>query len=172
MDGLQIALRIVHIVAGVFWVGSVAFMFVYIEPTTRALGPQAAPVMAHLTQRRRLPTITLTSGVLTVVAGLILYWRSSGGLQRDWITSPLGLGFTVGGVAAILALAIGATVVRRSVQRMGAVAGAVASSGGPPSQEQGAEIQMLQRRMRVWGRTMLVLLVVSVVAMAAARYLR
>src|SRR3712207_2949537 len=112
MQGLQVALRIVHILAGVFWVGSVAFMFVFLVPTTRALGPKAAPVMAHLNVKLRLSRVILGSGVVTVLAGLILYWRDSSGFDPDWILSPFGLGLTVGGLAGIAGLAIGATVIR------------------------------------------------------------
>src|SRR3712207_4204297 len=106
MQVLQLALRVVHIVAGGVWGGSVAFMFVFLVPTTRALGPQAAPVMAHLNSELRVTRVVLTSGILTVVAGVLLYWRSSSGLDADWITTPTGLAFTVGGIAGIAGLAI------------------------------------------------------------------
>ena len=171
MDALQISLRIVHIVAGVFWVGSAAFLFVFLEPTTRAIGPQAGPVMAHLNQRLKAPTVVLVSAATAILAGAILYWRSSGGLDVDWITSPVGLGFTVGAVAAIVAFVISAWVVRPTVVRMGELGGAVAASGGTPSPEQATLLQSLQRRFRLWGRSMLALLALSVVAMASARYL-
>ena len=171
MDVLQIVLRLVHIVAGVFWVGSVAFLFDYLVPTTRALGPQAAPVMAHLNQKLRLSIITPIAGLVTVLAGLILYWRTSGGLDDEWLQSGPGIGFTVGGITGILALAVGATVTRKTVKRIGELGGAIVAGGGPPSPEQGAEMQALQQRLRALGRVLLFLLGISVAAMAVARYL-
>ena len=48
MQEIQIALRIVHILAGVAWVGIVGFFVVFLLPTATALGGQAAPVMVHL----------------------------------------------------------------------------------------------------------------------------
>ena len=171
MDLLQLTLRLIHIVAGVFWVGSAAFLVVFLEPTTRAIGPQAGPVMAHLSGRLKAPVIILVSATLTVLAGLWLYWRDSGGLDAAWITSPVGTGFGLGGIAAILAYVIAAGVVRPTAGRMGELGAAVGAAGGQPTPEQATQLQSLQRRLRVWGRIMLTLLAISVIFMAIARYL-
>lgn len=171
MDWLSIVLRIVHIGAAVFWVGSAAFMFFFLQPSAAALGPQAGPVMAHLNARRRLPQVIGISAVLTILAGLFLYADASGGFDADWITSPVGLGFTVGGAAAIIAWVLGLVAIGPIVARMGQVSGAVASGGGPASPEQAAEMQALGRRARSLGWVNITLLLIAVVAMAAARYL-
>lgn len=123
MDWLSIVLRIVHIGAAVFWVGSAAFMFFFLQPSASALGPQAGPVMAHLNARRRLPQVIGVSAVLTILAGLLLYADASGGFDADWITSPVGIGFTVGGAAAIIAWVLGLVAIRPMVARMGEVRG-------------------------------------------------
>jgi hypothetical protein len=52
-----------------------------------------------------------------------------------------------------------------------AIGGEVAASGGPPTPEQGAQLQALQKRGTAVGRVVLPLLVVAVAGMAAARYL-
>ena len=103
--------------------------------------------------------------------GLILYWRASDGLQLDWITSPTGLGFTVGGLSAILAFAIGATVVRGAAERMDELGEAMLTAGRPATAEEGAEIEAMLGRLRVWGRVVVGLLALTVIAMASARYL-
>jgi hypothetical protein len=41
-----IVFRIFHIGAGVAWVGSVYFLVVFVQPTSAAIGPAAAPFMA------------------------------------------------------------------------------------------------------------------------------
>jgi uncharacterized membrane protein len=171
MDWLSIVLRIVHIGAGVFWVGSAAFMFFFLQPTAAALGPQAGPVMANLNARRRLPQVIGVSAVLTILAGLLLYADTSGGFDADWIASAMGLGFTVGGAAAIIAFVLGLVAIGPMVARMGELSGAVAAQGGPPSPEQAAEMQALGRRARSLGWVNITLLLIAVVAMAAARYL-
>ena len=49
VDVLMIALRIIHVVAGVFWAGSAFFMVMILEPRLRALGPQyQGPVMGAI----------------------------------------------------------------------------------------------------------------------------
>jgi uncharacterized membrane protein len=171
MDWLTIVLRIVHIGASVLWVGGAAFMFFFLQPTAAALGPQAGPFMAHLTARLRLPQVFGISAVLTILAGLLLYADASDGFDADWITSAVGVGFTVGGAAAIIAWVLGFVAIGPTAARLGEVSGAVASSGGPPSQEQAAELQALGRRARSLGWVNITLLLIAVVTMAAARYL-
>ena len=169
MDWLHIVLRIVHIAAAIFWVGSSVFLHFFVEPTMHSLGPQGGPFMTHMMQTRKLPVFISISGVLTILAGLALYWDDSNGFDPEWITSGPGLGFTVGAIAAILAFVIGVGVVRPRVVRMGALGSAMAS--GPPSQEQVQEMGAIQRSLRSISTLNLVLLGIAVVAMAAARYL-
>jgi uncharacterized membrane protein len=171
VDLYVIVLRIVHILAGVFWVGSAAFFFFFVEPTAKRLGPQAGPVMQELMVRRKVPIFITASSGLTVLAGVLLYWRSSGGLDVDWITSAPGLAFTVGGLAAIGAFAMGLAVIKPAVDRMGALGAEIAASGGPPSPQQGAQLLALETRLRNVGRIDIVLLTLAVLTMATARYL-
>lgn len=171
MDLYLIVLRIVHILAGVFWVGSALFFTFLLEPTVTELGPDGAPVMRHLTEKKKMPFVILTTSALTILAGLLLYWRSSGGFDVDWITSSTGLTFTLGGAAAIAAFVMGFVAIRPRVGRMAAIGAEVAAAGGPPSQAQVAELQGIQKALRTIGLTDAVLLIFAVVAMATARFL-
>lgn len=169
MDLLQVVLRVIHIGAAVVWVGSGVFMFFIVEPTVRALGPQGGAFMAHASEKRKMPVVIGISAILTVLAGLVLYIRDSDGFDPDWITSSVGLSFTIGGIAAILALVIGTAIVRPRAVRLGALAGAMAS--GQPTQQQIQELQALQGSMRSLSILNLALLAVATVAMAGARFL-
>lgn len=171
MDAYVIVLRIVHILAGAFWVGATAMIFLFIQPSARELGPEGGRFMLHLAIRKRVTTIVLWAAGLNVAAGLLLYWRSSDGLRTAWITSAPGLTFSVGGLAAIAAFSIGLSTVRPTVRTIAALGQAIAGSGGPPTPEQAQELQGLQRRMAAAGKVVLVLLTVAVVGMASARYL-
>lgn len=171
MDAYMVVLRIVHIVAGAFWVGSAIVVFRFLQPAARELGPAASPLMMNLSQKRRLPDITLGAAGLTVLAGLLMYWRVSDGLDPDWIGSAPGLAITLGALAAIAAVSLGASVVRPSMLAAGAIGQEVAASGGPPTPEQSARIQALQGKVRSAGNVIVPLLVFAVAAMAAARYL-
>jgi uncharacterized membrane protein len=169
MDWLQIVLRVIHIGAGIFWVGSATFLLLFVEPTVRALGPSGGSFMAHMSQVRKMPRIIAVSAIVTIVAGIWLYWRDTGGFEPDIITTGPGIGFGIGGLAAIVAFIVGLTMVRPRVERMGALGGAMAS--GPPTPEQGQEMGALQRSLRSISIFSEVLLAIAVVAMASARFL-
>jgi hypothetical protein len=170
MDWYVIILRLVHIGAGVFWVGAAFVFFLFIQPSAREVGPEGQKFIGHLTTRRKLPGIILGSAILTVLAGILLYVEVSDGLNVDWITSGPGIGFTIGGLAALITVILGLAVTKPAADRMGALGQEVAASGGPPSPDQAAELQRLQARLMQIGRISMALLIIAVVTMATARY--
>jgi uncharacterized membrane protein len=171
MDLYMVVLRIVHILAGVFWVGSAIVIFRFLQPAARDVGPSAAPLMGNIAQKRRLPDITLAAAGLTVLAGLLMYWRVTRGLDLDVIGSAYGIALTLGALAAIGAVAMGASIVRPSMLAAMAIGQEAAAAGGPPTPEQAEKIQELQGRVRSAGNVIVPLLVFAVAAMASARYL-
>jgi uncharacterized membrane protein len=171
VDLYLIILRIVHILTGVFWVGSGLFFFFLLEPAVNELGPQGAPVMRHLAQKKKMPVVIVSASALTVLAGLLLYWRDSNGFDLDWVTSPTGLAFGLGGIAAIVAFLMGFVAIKPRVDRMGAIGADVAAAGGTPSQAQLAEIQGIQHSLRRIGLVDMLLLTFAVLTMATARFL-
>jgi uncharacterized membrane protein len=171
MDVYMVVLRIVHIVAGIFWVGSALVIFLFLQPAAGEVGAASAPLMMNLSQKRRLPDIVLGAAGLTVLAGLLMYWRVSNGFDADWIGSPFGVGITIGSLCAIAAVVLGAAIVRPSMHAIAEIGGQAAAIGAPPSSEQAARMQALQARVRATGGVILPLLVLAVIAMASARYL-
>jgi uncharacterized membrane protein len=170
MDAYMVVLRIVHILAGIFWVGSALVIFLFLQPAAREVGPAAGPLMTSLAQKKRLPDVTLGAAGLTILAGLLMYWRVSGGFDQDWIGTAFGVAITIGALCAIAAVVLGASIVRPSMVKAGAIAQAAGAAGGP-TPEQAAEIQALQQRVRATGNVIIPLLVLAVVAMSSARYL-
>src|ERR1041384_4189808 len=83
-------LRLIHILAGVFWVGGVLFLTRFLLPTTSALGPAAGPVMDHLNRVRRLPQSLLGAGFITVLSGFSLSSRAPyrGGSRESQVRAP------------------------------------------------------------------------------------
>jgi uncharacterized membrane protein len=162
--------RLIHILAGVAWVGGVFTFVVFVQPSAAAIGPAAGPMMGQLLGARRLVDRFLLLAGITIVAGLILYVRLAGDASSlgDWVGSGYGLALTIGMVGAIAAASIGAFVTRPNVRALMALQGRVAEGGAPPTAEQGAEIAARQARLKVAGRSALALLIVSVAAMATA----
>ena len=169
----MVVFRIVHILSGVIWVGSVFLFVVYLQPASAAIAPAGAPLMSELLGKRRLVDGILTAASLTVLGGLFIYWRDWRVYPSfgDWVSSAFGATLTVGALCAIAAMGFGMFVTRPNVGRMLALGRQVAESGGPPSPEIAAEMGAIQKRLKVVARVSLVLLIVAAVAMASARYL-
>ena len=168
---LQIVLRILHIGSGIFWVGTAWFFFGWVEPTSKAIGPQAGPFLHHIVAKRRITRAVVGASTLNVAAGALLYWRDSGGLNGAWIASPTGIGFTIGGLAAISAWIIGMSVISPTVERLDAVGGAMAAAGRPPTNEEAGAFHVLEVRLHRAGIADSALLALAVLMMATSRYL-
>lgn len=169
---LLVSTRAVHIVAGVAWAGSLFFFVFMVEPSSRALGPAAAPFMQELIGKRKVVHVILWSAGITIAAGGLLYWHDwqAVGSLSDWVGSGFGLGLTVGGIAALSAFLIGIFGTRPYVARLMALGKRAAEGGGPPPPELQQQIAMVQTRLRILARTGLALLTFTIIAMSTARY--
>ena len=171
-DAYMVSLRIVHIVTGVIWVGSLFVVVVFVQPSAAALGSAGAPFMSEL-RRRRLVDVVFIDALCTVVAGSFLYWHDWHTYPSfgDWIGSTFGVSLTVGALLAISGLGVAALVTRPTIVRLVSLGRQVAESGGTPVPETAAGIGALQRRLVVAERVSFSLVLLAVVAMASARYL-
>jgi hypothetical protein len=169
----MIVFRILHITAGVMWAGSVFLFAMFVRPSAAAIAPAGAPFMAELLGKRRLVHWLLAFASVTILAGAYLYWKGweAAGSFGDWVDGGFGLTLTIGAVAAIVAFAFGLFGTRPNVDRMLAIGREVASSGGPPTPEQGAELATIQSKLGTYSRVSLSMLALAVLAMAIARYL-
>jgi uncharacterized membrane protein len=167
---LILFLRIVHIVAGVCWVGGAIIHTVFIQPSVKATAPESGRFMQYFMGQRRFSLFMNVSSGLTVLAGALLYWRSSGGFQWPWIQSGPGLVFTVGSVVGIAVYFLGLFMIKPRVDRLEALGQAIAAAGGPPSPAQAAELQKIDGEMSLIGRVDFVMLIIALLAMATARY--
>lgn len=166
MDYLRLSLRLIHIASAVFWVGSSTTMLVFIAPTVAGAAEAGQKFLGQLITHTRLVTAITVSAILTVLAGLSLYWIDSDGLKSGWSTSGVGTGFGLGGLFGIFALVFG-IMIGRNMSALGAIA---AGAQGKPTPEQVARIQGIQKQMRVLGPLHLLTQIVAVICMATARY--
>lgn len=171
MDWLIIVLRVVHVVAAMAWFGGAIVGSFFLAPTAKALGREAQPFMDHLAKKRRIGVFFPIVAALTVSSGAALYWRDSGGLQLAWITTPTGLGFTIGALAGIATFIGGAVLVGPSLTEQTAVQNELASSGAPATAAQRERLNRADRRMQLANRIDLPLIATAGVMMAIARYL-
>jgi uncharacterized membrane protein len=161
-------LRIVHIVTGVFWAGTVFFLVSYLMPSMAAAGPGAGPVQGELMKRKlfqRLPIIAM----LAIISGFWMYYLRMQGTSGKPPRELMVLG--VGGIAAVVAIIIGFTTVRPAQDRIAAMSPeANGMPAGPAKDAKLAEIAGLRKKLTMMSRIVASLLGVTVVAMAIARY--
>ena len=167
---LFLLLRVIHVVAGALWVGGVVFLARFLLPSVRAAGPAAGPVMEQLSARKLTVYVPVTA-VLTILAGLGLYWHDSGGFRsHEWLSSPSARTFGAGGAIGLVVWLLGVAVISPASQRMVALGTAMQQAGRPPAPEQIAEMQALQAKMSWSSRTAAALLIITTILMAVARY--
>jgi uncharacterized membrane protein len=148
--------RMLHILFAALWLGSAAFLTLYLLPALRQLGPAGSATLRSLDQRG-LHRFMGANGGVAVLSGLWLYWNLTAGLNADAITAPTGLVFGLGGLAGLLAAIIGGGVISRSIKQLDALADAATGRAD--------EVVALQRRIAVASRLALLLLLAALVAM-------
>jgi uncharacterized membrane protein len=166
MNTLVIALRLLHILGGVFWVGSSLFLGFYIAPAVAATAESGQKLMAHLVTRARITVWITGAAMVTVAAGATLYWIDSQGLTSAWQNSGPGVGFGLGGLFALVGLAFG-VLVGRNTSMLGNMA---AQIQGKPSPEQMTKVQAAQKQLAYAGPINSLALILALLCMATARY--
>jgi uncharacterized membrane protein len=168
----MLVFRIIHIVLGVTWVGGLALVVLFIQPSARSLGPAGDAFVRELLVKRRLGDFLLAAGGATIAAGLFLYWHDlhAAGSLGDWLSLRFGLALTIGATAALTGWLVALLVVRPTLNRVFSLAASLAAGDQPPPPERVAEMQILQLRVRRLTITVFGFLLVTVLAMATARY--
>lgn len=164
-------LRLLHICFGIFWAGTAIYLAYFVEPAVRISGPAGTRVMQQLAKTNGFPVIMTLSAVITVVAGALLIWKLSGGLQSQWLTTTNGMVLSSGAGLAIIAFFIGFSVNRPAGIKIAKIGNAIATAGGQPTAEQMAEINKLTKKLSGAGRVVAFLLVITIIGMSVFRYL-
>src|SRR5256714_11664698 len=100
---LMALLRLVHIVAGIFWVGATIFLASFLLPAARAVGPGAGPLMTQLMERRRLQFWINIAMTLAILAGFALYGLDSSMAGGAFGPARMGMMLCLGALLAIAA---------------------------------------------------------------------
>lgn len=170
MNTLMIVLRMLHIIAGVFWVGAALMLTFFISPTVGATKEAGQGFMRHFMGNTKFNLVMWTSALTTVIAGAILYWLDSDGFTSAWMHSGPGVGFGVAAGFALLGLIVGVFQNKNS-NALAQLGGQVRSQGTPPSPEQTAQLQGLGKALAAGGMLNAAFLILATIGMAIARYL-
>jgi uncharacterized membrane protein len=160
-------LRIVHIVAGVFWVGGTLIMTFFIAPTIGAIAEPGQRFMGHLMNNLKFSNRMSAAAGATVLAGFILYWIDSQGFTSAWVSSGAGRGFGIGAGFALIGFVFGILLGRtnKAMARLGA------QLQGKPSPDQMIQLQAIRKQLATFSTVTATALVLAVIFMSIARYL-
>lgn len=165
----MVTLRLLHIIFGVLLVGNIFFLTLILEPRLRKLGAGIQnPVMAALGPI--MTPIQMASYVVVFGTGIVMtldmrgvYWRTLGTfLDRGW-----GWAMLAGILAMIAAGIVGFGLVTPAAIKLGKLA---SSLKGPPSPDQARQMGQLAERISNLSRVNVVLGIVILATMAAARF--
>lgn len=171
MVAYMILLRLIHIIGGVFWAGSSFMLVGFVQPAVQGAGPAGGQVMQQLMNKTRFPTIIAASSLATLLSGILLYERRSGGFSSSWIGTTAGLVLTIGAIAGIAASIVGGAIIGQTTARLTALGAELQSKAGPPDKAKLTEMKLLQEKLALWSRIGTVLLIIAIVSMAMADYL-
>lgn len=122
-----------------------------------------------MVNKRKLPLYLAVFSGFTVLGGLFLYFRQAGGIQL-WTGTTEATVFTIGGLAGIIAWAIGGAFIAPGVNKVGAVGAEIKAAGGPPTAALMGRLHAAQERLRMAGTVDIVLVGIAVLCMSTARY--
>ena len=155
---------------GAFWFGAVVFNTLFLGPALGDIGPDAAKVGAAMV-RRKVMVFMPIAAFTTILTGLWLYWRVSGGFGAGYMGSPQGRTLGIGAVAAVIAIIIGFAMVRPGMEKAAALGQRAAQASGAERDALMAQAQALRTRGATANNWVAGLITVTIVTMAVARYL-
>jgi len=169
MDLVMIVLRLIHIVAGIFWVGTVWYFALFFLPRVKTFEQDTGRIMQTISAPP-FPAYMSVAAILVALSGLIMYDTASAGFSGAWIATPTGIVLTIAAIFGIVAVLEGLVVSRPASTRMAQLGREVAASGRPPSPEAMQEMQALSAKLeRAMYRTAYLVLL-TVLGMAIFRY--
>lgn len=170
MEPLFLLARVLHVLLGVFWAGTLIFNAIFLLPSMRDAGPDAAKVAAGLSRRRFIDIMPVLA-LVTILTGLYLYWHASSGFSPAYMHSSIGMTYGLGGISAIIALGFGVGILRPSMKRASSLTQAMSTMQPDDAARTSAEVQALRAKIGKIGVIVAWLLGFTVVTMALARYI-
>lgn len=163
MNTELIILRILHILAGVFWAGAAVYLTLVLEPKLRELGGEVERDVLQAISKLNSLWITL-SAIVTIVAGFALISRTDGHSFDELFDTGWGMMIGIGLIASLLAFFLSGWVGANTAKLRRALANVSETTGSP------VDLDPLRSRIGIGSRVNAVLVIVAVGTMAAARF--
>jgi len=167
---LFLSLRAAHVLLAAIWVGATFFTSLLLMPVIEGSGPIGGQLMQNL-EKKGMTAFFAALGGTTVLTGIYLYWRFTGGFDPEVSRSHAGMAFGIGGVAGILAVIIGGSAIGRSSRKLLAIMEQVPKASDAQKAGLMKEAEALRGRMKTFGTLVLLLQIVAVLTMAVGHYI-
>jgi hypothetical protein len=128
--------------------------------------------MMGILVRRGVPKYMASIGGLTIVTGVYLFWRFTGGFDPVVSSSRAGMAFSVGALTGLIALILGGSIIGASAKKLAALGAQAASTpDGAARVALMNTMETLRARMATFGKIVAVLLFISMATMALGHYI-
>lgn len=169
MDLYMVILRLLHIPAGIVWVGFSLFMMSFAMPAALSMEDRGGRFVRALYNTTPLLRVFPITALVTTVAGVLLYLRVSDNFNANWLTSGAGIVLTIGSLAGLAAFFHGIGIGRRS-EAQKELLNTIAGQPDGPTPAQGAQLAEIGQKQARATMISVVLMVIAVVGMSTARY--
>jgi uncharacterized membrane protein len=166
-----IALRLIHILSAITWVGSGIFTSFFLIPALSSSPAIIGEVVAGLQRRRWFRTAEIAAA-LTILSGLRLMWIDSAGFSGSYFDTAMGKTLGNAALAAIIAAVLSFGVARPAMGRAGAIAASLASSSDAGEKARlTQQLYRLRRRSTIATTLAVSFGILAASGMAIARYM-
>lgn len=165
-----VILRLIHVLGGIFWVGSAVFTTLFLAPALTSAGPAAGSIMQAL-RKRHLMTLLPLAALLTILSGARLMWITSAGFAAGYFATAHGSTYAIAGAATIVAFLCAMLVVRPAAMRCAVLGQQLSAAPEPERATLSVQLAVLTRRNVVASTVTIALLIFGAAGMAVARYL-
>jgi len=166
----MVILRLIHIFAGIFWVGTIWYFALFFLPRVKTFGQEQGRIMQTMSGQP-FPTYMTTAAISVALSGILMYWYTSAGFKAAWIFTPPGVILTLAALLGIFAVLEGFFISRPAAERMAQLGREAAAASGPPAPAVMQEMQALSARLERGIYRTAVVILLTVIGMAVFRYL-
>lgn len=166
-----LALRLIHILSAITWLGSGIFTTFFLIPALSGSPALIGQVVAGL-ERRRFFVVLQVAAALTILSGLRMIWIDSAGFSGSYFDTATGKTFGNAGLSAIIAAVLGFGVAGPAMARAAAIGATLAASADAVEKARlTQQLDRLRRRGRIATLASVSFGILAAIGMAVARYL-
>jgi hypothetical protein len=167
---LFLTMRAAHVLLAAIWVGATVFTSFLLMPVIESSGPAGGQLMQGL-ERKGMTAFFAALGGTTLLTGIYLFWRFTGGFDPEVSKTHAGLAFGIGGVLGLVAVIIGGSVIGRSSRKLLALMDQLPKASDAQKGALMQEAAMLRGRMKSFGMIVLVCQILALLLMAVGHYI-